>query len=335
MNQNVFVIILAGGSGKRLWPLSRMQMPKQLLPLYGSKTLLEKTIERMEKLVPAAQHVVVTTQQYQEKVTEALSSFVGRIVVEPAARNTAPALLLSTLQIMEKNPHALIVMVPADHVIEQEEQFVAALHNAIDAAEACKKLVLVGVRAQYPATVYGYLEIESLPDTKLLWYSVKKFHEKPAKEKATEYFQNNAMLWNCGIVCAPAQVIVDEFRTHAPEYLAGIASYETLPSQSFDYAVLEKSSQVMAVKGDFDWSDVGGLEHFIAAYRVMHEKREITLGNAHDNIVFSQKLVVLNGVEDLCIIETDDVLFISKRSDTAQVGSIVDALQKMGLKEYV
>lgn len=332
-----YVITLAGGSGKRLWPLSRVHQPKQLLPFYGATTLLEKTIERMQSFAPREQQFVVTTQQYAHSIKQLLRNSIGKFVIEPLSRNTAPAILLSCLEIAKHDPEAVVICAPADHVIGDQNMFSTAITSACEYAQQQDVLVLLGVKPQYAATEYGYIEIGSQHNlsTPSQIFPVEKFHEKPSVEVAQWYAQSDTMLWNSGIICARVSVLLQEFSLHAPELLAGIDNYEKLPSCSIDYTILEKSSNIAVIRGDFSWSDVGSLTTFIAARD--HENKienSIALLGADDNKAYTQKMVIFAGVKNLCVIETNDVLFITHHDTTHRSAEIAEYLAEKGFQEY-
>ncbi len=320
-------VILAGGSGTRLWPLSRIKRPKQLIPFVQNKTLLELTLERINVLTDYSS--VVTTQKYIELIQKSLLKSFSRdinYIIEPEARNTAPAILLSCLEIFAQDPEAIVFFVPADHVIEPAEFFVRDMQQVIKYAQNTHKLVLIGVKPTRVSIEYGYIEFES---TSLL---VKKFHEKPEKEKAQEYLLKKNMLWNCGIFCARVTVFLELYQNYAPDlYRAVEQNYNAAEAISFDHAILEKTvDECMAVPAHFSWSDVGTLDTFMAA---QHDRSAILL-ESNNNHVIAQKQVLLSGVNNLIIIETDDILFIADREKT-DIKKITQQLRHMGLENYL
>lgn len=335
-NQSIhrYVVTLAGGGGKRLWPLSRISQPKQFLHVQGSVTLLEKTIERMHHFAPQERQYVVTTQAYAHDICQLVAEHVGTIITEPVARNTAPAILLSCLEIIKRDPQAVVMIVPADHVIYDEEKFNQAVEAASAYAEQHDTIVLVGIKPDRAATEYGYLEV--IPETAQdAIVPVVRFHEKPTAQVAQWYYQNESMYWNAGIICAKAAVLIDEITIHAPEFVAGVTQYETLPSASIDYAVLEKSDNIAMVRADFGWSDVGSLASFMAAYAEKNKTEKIiNLLGAADNRAFSKKPIIFAGVTNLCIIETNDMILVVDTQQMHRSAEIAECLKAQGFKEY-
>ena len=328
-----YVITLAGGGGKRLWPLSRTDQPKQLLPLYGSVTLLEKTIERMQVFAPRERQYLVTIEAYVHDIQRLIADRIGTIIPEPVGRNTAPAIALSCLEIIKHDSEAVVIIVPADHVIHDEEKFATALELACGYAHAYDKLVLLGVKPDRAATEYGYIETLASATHKVL--PVIRFHEKPTAHVADWYYHNENMLWNSGIICAKASVLLDEITLHAPEIIAGIGQYETLQPSSIDYAVLEKSERVAVVSADFGWSDVGSLSSFMAAYADKNQPtKSINVLAAADNRSIAKKPVVFAGVTNVCIIETDDLIFVVDTQQMHRSAEIAEYLAAQGFREY-
>lgn len=330
---HIYTVMLAGGSGKRLWPLSRAHLPKQLLPLTGTVTLLENTLERMAALVPRERQWLITTQTYAAALQALVGERIGRLLVEPCGRNTAPAMLLSCLEIAKLDPDAVVVFMPADHVIDNHEKFTETLLRAQEYAVAHNQIILVGMQPTYAAAEYGYIETGAILDKAV--FHVERFHEKPSQEIADWYVTMNTMLWNSGIVCARVSTLLKEFAEHAPELVEQVGQYEAMPCVSIDYAVLEKSAHVAVIKGEFGWSDVGTLETYIAAAQESKaQKKGLELLGAQNNLVHAAKPVLLVGVENLCVIDTGDFLCVMPREMSVRSHEVAETLKKMGHKEY-
>jgi mannose-1-phosphate guanylyltransferase len=329
----LYSVMLAGGSGKRLWPLSRTSLPKQLLPLSGTRTLLENSLDRMAPLVSQERQWVVTTADYAADLQKLVGYRIGKLLVEPMGRNTGPAVLLSCLELVKQDPEAVALFVPADHVIGDQELFSQTIMRAYEYAAAHGRIALIGIQPKHAATGYGYIEMGAEVAPQI--FGVTHFHEKPSAEVAQWYVENGSMLWNSGIVCARVQTLLQEFAAHAPELLAQSADYSLLPSLSIDYAILEKSQAVVVVRGDFAWSDVGTLDTFIAA---VHDKQPqpapIELLGSHNNLVYAKRPVILVGVENMCVIDTGDFLCVMPRDAGARSAEVVEMLKKMGHKQY-
>jgi len=344
-NGHVYCVILAGGVGERLWPLSRQSNPKQLLEVHGNKTLLDQAIDRVELLVPRENILISTTQFHQQKMKDLFGNRIGGIIVEPGLRNTGPAILLSCLQLYEKDKDATIVFLPADPFIPQKDndKFAQFVEHAIDFSNQHSQITLLGVKPTFAATGYGYIEFDSAAIEQPSM--VKKFHEKPNRDVAQTYFDSGSMLWNIGIFCAKASVFLDQYKSLAPkmfsevmDYRAGLMDYNHVQSDSIDYAIMEKSNQVSVLPVDFSWCDVGDIEVFLTIKDNSGslQNNGIIQTAAKNNLVnVPNKLVALIGVDDLCIVETDEVLLITKREDAQKVRDIVKQIKKDGLNNYL
>lgn len=341
-----YVVILAGGCGERLWPLSRRSRPKQLLSIETSQTLLEQAIQRAHSLADSPEHIlIVTTALHEKEVRYTIGHLVGQIIVEPAARNTGPAIVLCCLEITRSQPNATVLFLPADAFIPSQDHsiFLDALTKAVDTARTHDAFCLVGLQPTYPATGYGYIEYcqdaQAFPA-----YRITQFKEKPALPIAEEYFKQSTMLWNTGIFAGQVSHFIAEFWQHAPdlldqvqEYLNGTQLYHTIPAISIDYAIMEKSSQMYVVPSQFTWCDIGNMGVFLTL-KNQHKKllsKTISI-DACDNLVdVPDKLTALVGVDDLCIVQTDDVLLITKREHAEHIRAVVDQLKQDKLEEYL
>lgn len=340
MNKDVYGVILAGGKGERLWPLSRQEFPKQLLSL-SQKSLLEHTRDRLALFIDPSNILVVTTEQQAEAIVPFFNYDKDALLCEPFARNTAPAILLSCLKIAEKNPQALLLLFPADHYVTDNEKFVAAQRQAIKSSAQNDVITLIGIKPTYPATGYGYIEYMQAIDGAA---QVVRFYEKPSLEDAQRYFQADTMLWNIGIFCAKASVFINEYKRLAPIMYSSVydyfisrnkESYEKVESISVDYALMEKSDNLVVIPADFEWSDVGNLITFLSLQPKKDLQKPLEI-NATNNMVMADKvLTVLIGVHDLCIVQTNDVLLIAKRDDIEKVKLAVNELRKNNLDQYL
>ncbi len=344
--EDIYIVVLAGGNGERLWPLSRKTNPKQLLTIENDQTLLDQSVNRVKSLVNKETIWISTTQQHASKIEEMVSGTVGRVLAEPGLRNTGPAILLSCLEIYKKNPNAIIIFVPADQFIpaKDNEKYLQFLEEAIDYVVSYDTITLLGVRPTYPATGYGYIEFENENSTQMP-YQVKKFHEKPLLEVAQQYLDSGSMLWNIGMFCGKASVFIQEFQLHAhdiydgvKDFLEGRRPYDSIKSESIDYAVMEKSKRITVLPVNFSWYDIGNIEIFLTIKNAcggLSKNRTISAESKNNLVDVPNKLVALIGVEDLCVVETDEVLLITKRNEAEKVRAIVKTLKESTLKEYL
>ncbi len=349
-NSNLYAIILAGGSGTRLWPLSRKLLPKQFLVFEDNKTPMEATIGRVTRLVPQSNVVVVTNNlhAYGSAYTQ-LKPY--RTLIEPQGRNTAPAIGLSAKYILSQgNPDAILVVMPSDHVIRREEAFIDALSLAVEEAER-GRIVTLGIRPDRPDTGYGYIEADSgVPGCGAR--PAKHFVEKPDEATAKKYLEAGNYFWNAGIFVFKASVILDEMARHMPEvsrmmdriaaesfkpdgidYRAFNRMFPELPSISIDYGVMEKSSIVSVIPSDIGWSDVGSWISFYdvcpkdSKGNVVHGKT-IALECSNSLLYSTERVISAIGVSDLAIVETGDALLVCPLSRSQQVKEVVDILSR-------
>ena len=343
--KDIYFVILAGGQGQRLWPLSRKNNPKPLIPFLGKTSLLEQTINRIESLTQSNKNIIIITALEQlDSVKNLVGDKVGQIISEPVGRNTAPAILLSCLKIKEENENAVVVVLSADHFIPETEKFQQYLNSAIDFASENNELAIFGLKPRYAATGYGYIQADL--DKKIEnfeSYKVLKFHEKPNQDVADLYIECCYMFWNVGIFVSNLKTFLNEFEKHHPELVNNMQSYlktgndyENLKSISIDYAVMEKSENVVVFPADFEWYDIGNLDVFLTLQQKHYQKQKNVIDiDSQNNLVKTKKLAVLIDVEDLCVVETDEVVLISKRDKVEKVKNVVGILNEKKLRELL
>ena len=359
MSHSIVPVILSGGSGSRLWPLSRAMRPKQFINLVGETSLFQKTLERLRHIPGVAAPVVVCNDKHRFMVAEQMQEMGvhhGDIILEPVACNTAPAIGVAALHLEARGSsgQALMLALPADHVIHDTEGFVSAINRARNAASS-GKLVTFGIRPNRPATGYGYIktseiraDLDALP--------VADFVEKPDQAAAQSYLATGDYFWNSGMFLFTPQACLSEMerftpalRMHALEALAGAQQdldfirleqdrYARCENISIDYAVLERSDRVSMVPMEVGWSDIGSWTSLWnagskdAAGNVTHG--DVCLDNVNNSYVHSEnRLVTALGVDGLIIVETHDGLLVSSREHDQDIGRIVTRLQESGRTE--
>jgi mannose-1-phosphate guanylyltransferase/mannose-6-phosphate isomerase len=369
----VYAVILAGGSGSRLWPLSRQQLPKQFLSLEGNDSLLQTTINRLSPTVEA-EHILIVTQEAHAKGEAYHALLPYQSLFEPVGRNTAPAIALATARLSADGEDPVMVVLPADHIIKDEARFREHLETAIRAAQG-GKLVTFGIRPTRPDTGFGYIKIKGLSaegrglsggaaaqhsalSTQDCIYDVERFTEKPDHDTAVGFIDSGDYYWNSGMFVWRASVILAEIQRYLPavykvveeilaEYRAGLdfqqaveKHFATMPSISIDYGVLERSDRVSLIPCDIGWNDVGSWQ---AVHEIADKDED---GNALQGNVIAvdcrnsliraeKRLVAAIGVEDLCVVETADAVLISKSDQTQRVREVVDRLHEKGATEHV
>ena len=353
----IIPIILAGGVGSRLWPLSRESYPKQLLTLVGENSLLQETIRRTQKIPNIAEPIVICNHQYRFLVAEQMLEMGilhPKLILEPSGRNTAPAIAMAALLIQKlypaQNPSLLIL--PADHLIQEEDRFVEAIKIAAPHAE--HYLLTFGITPTYAETGYGYIQAETLSANAPC--KIKKFIEKPNKEAAEIYLKQKEYYWNSGVFLFSAQIYLDELTQYAPDiasacmkeatHLQEVGGFFTLgtdfeasPSESIDYALMEKTKQAMVCPLDVTWSDIGSwaalddvLPHDANGNILKGDTSCIDTQNSM--IRAEHRLVATLGVQDLIIIETEDVVMVAHKDHAQKVKDMVAQLkiqQRKGL----
>jgi len=349
-SEHAYGIVLAGGYSKRLWPLSREDKPKQFLSLDNQKTLLDTTIDRLSLIFKKEHTWVSTTRSYEDTVRPLIQNRIGKILVDPSGRNTGPAVLLSCMKLVDHDPQAVVCFVPADSFIpdEEKELFAQDVEIAFDFAQKFGCITLLGVKPTYPSTGYGYIEYGSASratEFSKKPHRVVKFHEKPSIDIAHTYLKKTTMLWNSGVICAPAQLLIEEFKIYAPTmyeeitlFKNGLIDFDKIEANSVDCAIIEKSKQTYVLPVEFAWCDVGNIATFVSL-KNQHDqlKKNCISISSHNNLIETadDTLVVLVGVDDLCIVKTEDVLLILKKDHAEQVRSIVEYLRQQGQKIYL
>ena len=338
----MYSVILCGGSGTRLWPLSRKNFPKQFLSLYSDKSLLQETFLRMAEILEKENIFFVTNNENYynvlNQIKEIYKEFNPRqIIIEPAGLNTAPAIALSVKYLLEKikiDQNDPIIFLPSDHHIENNEEYLKIVKKALSDVE--NTIGTIGIKPLSPETGYGYIRKGELINS---YKKVLEFKEKPDKVTANLYLQSGQYVWNAGMYIFNARTFVSELKKYEPtiynllisDYENFVNRFDTLPSISIDFAISEKSDNVAVIEGDFGWSDIGSFDSLADLSLKNGNQKGRYIGHDSKNIfVHSQgnKLITTIGVEDLVIVENNDSILVQKKGRGEDVKKIVDTLKK-------
>lgn len=349
-------VIISGGTGTRLWPLSRKNKPKQFLSLFGEYSLFQNTLSRLSGLQDIDSPLIVCNTEHRFMLAEQLQEIdiaAKDIILEPCARNTAPAIALAALRAIENDKDAVLLVLAADHVIQNIPAFHKAIEQAKKHAEQ-DKLVTFGIQPQSAHTGYGYIEAVEKDQPS----EVKRFIEKPDMATAESYLAAGNFFWNSGMFMFKASAYLDELQQHSPEMLSACKasleksvidldfirveteSFEHSPSDSIDYAVMEKTTKAFVVPLDAGWSDVGSWASLWEAFP-QDENNNVIIGDVitdsvHNSYIHSEnRLVTVLGLDDVVVVETHDAIMVAHKDQAQEVKKIVEALNKQERKEVL
>ncbi len=365
-------VIIAGGSGTRLWPESRAAKAKQFLSFESGRTMIAATVDRLNPLVPENRVLIVTGRSMVPNVKESLPNLAAEnILGEPAARNTAPCIGLAAVRLLHDDPEATMIVLPADHIIRPEKVFRDSLQFAAELVEENpERLITLGIKPTFPSTSYGYIQ-RSEPlrsDVTEKWrsltsaFDVVRFHEKPPIETARKFLDAGNFAWNAGIFVWKAKTVVELLRRFEPEVAGpldkiaaaiGTDRYENVLDEQFplmkkisvDYAVMERASSIVVVEATFDWDDVGT---WCSLDRIYADQKD-----SDGNLAIGTKLLAVNssgcvvradnpnhlfallGLDDLIIVQTPDATLIARKEQEESVRDVIDALKKRHWDDYL
>lgn len=352
----LFVVIMAGGVGARFWPRSKQHKPKQLLKIFGENTMIQDTVQRLHGLVKTENILIITNRIQKPRLMQQLPEVPEQnIIDEPFGKNTAPCIGLAAALIQSKSPKAVMITLPADHLIQDRKEFQKVIKHAASFANKSGGLVTVGINPTRPETGYGYIQIGDEETNGI--YEVKTFAEKPNLATAKRFISAGDFMWNSGMFVWKVDAILDEIRIYLPDLFDGLQEikkdigktnfvqtltsvYGQLKSISIDYGIMEKSKNVYLVKGDFDWNDVGSWE---AVYQLSEKdddnnarSGDVYLGDTTNSYVFSpNKFTAVIGLENVIVIDTKDALLVCDRQHAQNVKNVVDYLKMNNRNELV
>ena len=351
-------IIMAGGGGTRFWPLSRKELPKQLLNLTGKDLMVNETIDRLEGNIEKNDIFIVTNVTQAELMTKATAGRVSKdhVLAEPAARNTAACIGYAAMEIIKKYGDGIMCVLPSDHYIKKTDVYKKVIAKAVRVAEETDALVTIGIQPTYPSTGYGYIRREENMASDE-YYKVKQFVEKPDLKRAREYLLSGEYLWNSGMFVWKASTILRYFEKLLPDIYSCLEQigeamgtekeqevigqvYPVIPRISIDYGIMEQADKVLVLEGDFGWSDVGSWDALEALYD-KDEHGNIIYGeqvhiDSHDCIIYAKdKLVTTIGLDNIIVVETEDAVLVCDKNRAQEVRRIVEALENSDKPQYL
>lgn len=349
-----YVVIMAGGNGTRLWPLSRNKHPKQFLNLVGDVSLLQSTCENISKVIPAERIYIMAdadkTKLAQTQLTDLPQE---NFIVEPEARDNGPAIAVATAIIYDKDPDATLAIFWADHSVRKPDQFAQTISAAFTAAEAHPKhIVSIGIKPTHPATEFGYIKLgheEPTPTSEQVFH-IDQFVEKPDSKTAKQYISDWRYLWNTGYKVYHAKLMLDLFAQHQPEFNAVLEQirsaihaktdwhplFNKLEKRDIERLITEKTKDMLVIPADLGWSDIGSWKslHDVLVEQsgddlvVQTEGEHIGINNKQCLIIGKKKLIATVGLTDIVIVETDDALLVAHKSAAQDVKKIIDQLKE-------
>jgi mannose-1-phosphate guanylyltransferase len=360
--EHTFAVIMAGGGGTRLWPLSRKDQPKQLIPLLGEETLFQSTVARLEDLFPPERILVVTVAEQALQMREQAPSIpVENYLIEPAPRGTASVVGLAAAVIHQRDPRAVMAILPSDHHIRNRDLFHYLLHAAVEVART-DYLVTLGIAPTYPSTAYGYIQQGAPLDGRFNYpvYIVKRFKEKPDEKSAQQMIRTGDHSWNSGMFIWKTERILAEFARQMPDLDSALQEivaaelsrrdsviesiWHDLKVETIDYGIMENAGQVAVLPASgLGWSDVGSWDSLFEVLLPDMSGNIVVNGQhlaveSHNTLVYgdgNQRLIVTIGVDDMVVVDTGDVLLVCKSDQSQLVRDVVGHLKKHHQERYL
>jgi len=358
--EKLYCLIMAGGSGTRFWPRSRVAKPKQYLELFGDESLLQSTINRFETFTDAENIYIVSSKQ-QADVLENQTPQLPRenLIYEPVGKNTLPCIGLAAMFAEKENPEGIMVVSPSDHLIRNEELFRDTVMAASKIADERDGIVTIGITPTYPATGYGYVQTaeDITGNEKIKQFKVERFVEKPDEPTASKYLKDGGFYWNSGLFIFKISVFLEAVKKFAPDLYSDLRKiqadlgnpsfektldtiYRAVQSISVDYGIMEHAKNIYLVEGNFDWNDLGSWE---SVYQV-DEKDEngnaandetILIDSKNSYVYTDEGLVALVGMEDVVVVKHGNTTLVCKRDKTEEVKKIVEQLKSGNKSQYL
>ena len=361
MKNNCYAVIMAGGIGSRFWPMSRTKHPKQFIDVLGTgKTLIQQTFDRLNKMCPSENIYIVTNAIYEDLVLKQLPVDRNQVLCEPSMKNTAPCIAYAAFKIHQKDPSALMLVAPSDHLILDEERFLNKLNKSLDAVINHDILITLGIQPSRPDTGYGYIQfsnnqLESDSEIK----KVSRFTEKPNQELAEEFLSSGDFLWNSGIFIWSTKSIINRLKTDLSDLYDSFtkgqhllnsekekefinAIYPCIDSISIDFGIMEKANNVYVIPSNFGWSDLGTFGSLYTHIPKDNSEnalvsKNVILYNSSKNMIHSNsdKLIVIDGLEDYIIVDQKNVLLICKKENEQMIKQYTKDVKEKKGEDYV
>jgi mannose-1-phosphate guanylyltransferase len=354
-----YAVIIAGGKGERFWPRSRGYRPKQFLSLLGQNSLLQQSRERIAALFAPENILVVTGHEHLSLARQQLPDLPPEnFISEPEGRNTAPCIGLAAIHLRKRDPRAVMAVFPADHLVQGRDVFLQCLEKGFELAETDSALVTIGIVPTRPETGYGYIEKEENAITgDMLVHKVRRFVEKPNLDNAMAYLQSGRFFWNSGIFIWKAGLILEKFEKHMPELSWGLSAigmkigseeeenvmksiFPSLPAVSIDYGIMEKEKDILVIRGEFGWDDLGSWAALAEWFPKDNDGTAI-LGehvaiDTKDCLVYGHSaLIATLGVRNLVIVQTSDVVLVCDKERSQEVKTLVQILTEQKKSKYL
>ena len=346
----MYAVILCGGSGTRLWPLSRKNYPKQFLKLYSDKSLLQETFLRISGIVPKNNIFFVANEDDYYNVANQIREIYpdfskSRFLSEPNKKNTAPAIALSMKYLVDKikiGKNKSVIFLPADHYIADKKEYLRVVGRALKETE--NNIGTIGIVPTGPETGYGYIKVQKKKNAGKGYQRALEFKEKPGKRTANKYLKTGDYVWNAGMYVFNYRTFFSEMEKYSPEIFKNLqkdfesflANFKKMPNISIDYALSEKSERVVVFKGDFGWSDIGSFDSLAEILLAEKDKNAKHIKVNSKNVFIhsaTNKLITTMGVENLIVVENNDSILIQKRGESEKVKEVVEYLKKNDYKE--
>ncbi|HBF68462.1 MAG TPA: mannose-1-phosphate guanylyltransferase [Firmicutes bacterium] len=341
----IVALIMAGGRGERFYPASRIKLPKQFLCLTNdNETMIQKTVKRISPLVDIKDTYILTNEMYKDLTKEQLPGLPEEnIILEPVSRNTAPAIELGVEKVKDKYDDALIIVLPSDHLIKDENEFRRIISLGADFAIKNNALITIGIKPNEPNTGYGYIH---LGEQKGNLYKVNRFVEKPNLEKAIEYLNDGNYVWNAGMFIFTIKNIDNAFKAYMKKQYdilsKDTSKFSEVDSISIDYGIMEKANNIYVIPGDFGWDDVGS---WLAIERIngvdnnsntILNKDTVTLETTRTTVKGdNDKLIITLGVDNLIVVESNDVILVASKDKISDIKKVIATLKEQGKDKFI